>query len=434
MYFDARAAKLLQPGEHMVIDGCPGLRLVATATRKSWTYRYKEVATGRMKQVSIGQWPAMAVQVAAAEWSALRGQRAGGVDPVAQRKAERVVKRDQEHGPYTVQKLVDDFIGGRLVESRKPEGFLSAKSTLERALANNPNFAAKPAADVQRSDAFGVIDALKATPTAAAKLRSLMGAAWDAAHDAGKLDGNVPNWWRLVLKGRLKSKGKIIGGEHVGQQRRFLRANELKVLLPWLANMHTLGRDVTEMYLWTCARGVEVVGMRADYITEESDGWWWTVPKEFTKNARFDAAVDLRIPLIGRALAIAQRRLKSLGKSGWLFEDVRGEQYMQKDFGTYIYSLQPYSEKVKRRESEGLICPVTHWTPHALRRTGRTLLSSLGCIDEVAEAVIGHLPTKIVGVYNAYSYDAERRLWLGRLDVLLEDLAAKGQAGLPALP
>jgi len=30
MFFDARAAKLLKPGEHLVVMGCSGLRLIAT--------------------------------------------------------------------------------------------------------------------------------------------------------------------------------------------------------------------------------------------------------------------------------------------------------------------------------------------------------------------------------------------------------------------
>lgn len=37
--FDARRAKALEPGAHMIIEEAPGLRLVATATRKTWTYR-----------------------------------------------------------------------------------------------------------------------------------------------------------------------------------------------------------------------------------------------------------------------------------------------------------------------------------------------------------------------------------------------------------
>lgn len=40
MYFDACAAKALKLGEDIVVQGCPGLRLEVSATRKTWTYRY----------------------------------------------------------------------------------------------------------------------------------------------------------------------------------------------------------------------------------------------------------------------------------------------------------------------------------------------------------------------------------------------------------
>jgi len=40
MHFDPRAAKLLAPGQHLIIEGCQGLRLESSATRKTWTYRY----------------------------------------------------------------------------------------------------------------------------------------------------------------------------------------------------------------------------------------------------------------------------------------------------------------------------------------------------------------------------------------------------------
>jgi integrase len=165
--------------------------------------------------------------------------------------------------------------------------------------------------------------------------------------------------------------------------------------------------------------------MRPEHVTQEKDGYWWTVPKELTKNARFEHAVDLRVPLVGRALKIVKRRLEAVGKSGLLFEDVRGEQYTQHDFSTYIYSLQPYSAKAVRRQGEGLVLPVTGWTPHNLRRSSRTLLASMGCPQEIGEAILGHLPTKIVGTYNAYTYDKERRLWLGKLSKQLESLATQ---------
>lgn len=432
MFFDARAAKLLQPGEHLVVDGCPGLRLVASATRRTWTYRYKALASERMKQVSIGHWPAMGFPIAAAAWQDLRDQRAAGVDPATAKREQRQKATGKVTSPdaYTVRQVVQDLIDGPL-QQRKAAGATAAERALTRLLEEEPELANMPAAAVTRSIAYNVLDARKDLPTATAKLRSMLGSAWDLALDAGRVPDDTVNWWRLILKGKLKSRGKVIGGEHVGARRRVLPAPEIAQLLAWLPNMHELGRDTTQLYLWTCARGAEILSMRPEHVRKEATGWWWTVPVALTKNARHEHAVDLRVPLVGRALKIVQRRLKAVGESGWLFEDARGEQYTQHDFSTYIYGLQPHSEKVRRRASEGLVLPVANWTPHDLRRTGRTLLASLGCPKEVGEAILGHLPQNIEGVYNAYTYDAERRVWLSKLSAFLESLAPPG---LPARP
>lgn len=49
MIFDARSAKSLKAGDHIVVDGCSGLRLVASNTGKSWIYRYKLPLDDRMR-------------------------------------------------------------------------------------------------------------------------------------------------------------------------------------------------------------------------------------------------------------------------------------------------------------------------------------------------------------------------------------------------
>jgi len=137
-------------------------------------------------------------------------------------------------------------------------------------------------------------------------------------------------------------------------------------------------------------------------------------------------AVDLRVPLFGQALAVVQRRMASIGASGLMWEDTKGKAYSQHDFSTYIYNLQPYSPKVTERQSTGgLVLPVTHWTPHNLRRTASTMLSSLGCIKEYREAILGHVQPGVEGVYNAYTYDAERVEWLKRLSDRMQSLMPK---------
>lgn len=431
MYFDARTAKLLPPDAHLIIDGCVGLRLVAGKTKKTWIYRYKDTA-GRMKQIRIGQWPAMPVHKAVDAWKVLKDQRHSGADPVAVRKAARVAILEAVKPPeiYTVARLVDDYTTGHLVQHRKQPGAAAAQAMLCKLLADNPEFANQPAASVTRADAFNILEGKKATPTVAKKLRSLLGAAWDYTMDAGLLVGEVPNWWRSVQKGRLKSKGKLVGGKHLGQARRVLHPGEVTRLLAWLPNMHALGRDCVLMYLWTATRGAEFLTMRPEHITIDGKQWWWTAPKELTKNANVPQAVDLRVPLFGRALEVVQRRLASKGKSGLMWENTNGKPYSQHEFSTYIYNLQPYAPKVAARQSvAGLVLPVTHWSPHDLRRTASTTLSGMGCVKEYREAILGHLQPGVEGVYNAYTYDAERVLWLRKLSDHLEVLA-----GLPPLP
>ena len=426
MYFDVRAAKLLTAGQFLMIDGCPGLRLAATATTRTWTYRYKARGSGLMKQVSLGRYPAMSVQSAASEWQRLRDLRGTGADPGEAKRDERRVIMEIETPPdyYSVRQLVDDYVSGHLEIERKEEGAAAATSALNRLLDEEPTFAVMAASDISRGVAFDLLNARKATPTATQKLRSMLGSAWEYALDSSALDGNTPNWWRQVMKGRLKSKGKIVGGEHVGQARRGLHDDELRTLLAWLPNMHSLGADTFCMYLWTCARGVEILGMKAAHITTERDGMWWTVPKMLTKNARFAQAVDLRVPLAGRAVDIVRRRMAEAKPGDPLFDG-----YTQHQFSTYIYDLQPYSAKTRRREGEGLVLPVANFSPHNLRRTSRTLLATLGCPKEIAEAMLGHLPETMDATYNSATYDKERRLWIERLSVHLATLT-----GLPDLP
>ena len=433
MFFDARAAKLLQPGEALAVQGCPGLRLLATQTRKTWTYRYR-APDGKLRQVALGQWPQVAAADALARWAQLRSDKADGLDPAAQRKAQRAEKATPAPAKnYTVAQLVRDYIAEHLVVSRAAAGAQAAKRTLERVLADAPAFAALDATAVTRADAFALLDARKATPTAAAKLRSMLGSAWDYALDAGRLDGAAPNWWRQVMRGRLKSKGKVMAGAHIGQRRRALSGAEVGALLRWLPNMHAAGRDGVVLYLRTGARGSEIFAMRAAQVRREADGWWWTIAKSETKNARHAQAVDLRVPLFGRALAVVQQRLAAVGSmegAGYLFTGPGGGRYTQHAFSTYIYDLQPYSPKAVRSAANASaeaparpLLPVTDWTPHNLRRTARTLLAGLGCPREVGEAIVGHMPELIEATYNVHTYDAERRLWLVRLADHLEALA-----------
>ncbi|WP_042301020.1 tyrosine-type recombinase/integrase [Paraburkholderia kururiensis] len=422
MHFDARAAKLLRPDEHLMVPGCPGLRLVATGTTRSWTYRYKSPLDGRMKQTKLGEWPKMSPALAIAKWEGLRDLRNAGVDPAAEKRRERPINSGMvQPSRYTVRALCRDYVEGHIERHRKTKGAKEVVRMFDKMLGTLGD---SEASALTRTRAFSLLESHAAIPVQAAKLRAELGAAWDYALDAGRLRDDTPNWWRLVMRGRLKSKGKTIAGTKIKTKRTLTNA-ELAELMAWLPNFSRSIADALTLYLWTGTRGSEIVSMEGREITEESDGLWWTIPKAKTKNERHDGATDLRVPLIGRAEAIARRRKAFYGEGYLLPKAGRREQHMeQKVVQTAVHYHQPYSKT--RPEQLRPRLPVTHWAPHDLRRTVRTMLASLGCPEDVAEAVIGHMQEGIKGTYNLYTYDAERRRWLTRLSELLEEIAAGG--------
>ena len=427
MTFDARAAKLLAPGAHLNMDECPGLRLVASTAGHSWIYRYRNPEDGRLRQVKIGAWPAISVSVATATWERLRIERAQGRDPAAEKQAARAKAREdalverkaKREAGYLVKDLCEDYVVGHVERLWKPKGVKEMRRMFATMLGD---FGDLSAAAVTRSQAFDFLEGYLDIPVQCLKLRSQMGAAWDYGLDAGRLPEATPNWWRQLMRGKVRSKGRVMGGVNIGKKKRVLTEDELKVLIPWLPNFSRLVEDVCTLYLWTATRGVEIVAMMGSEIAEEADGLWWIIPKAKTKNERFDEATDLRVPLVGRAAGIVRRRMLVAG-AGYLFPAKTDSGHTeQKLISESVYCRQPYCTFHQDRAWAKLT--VTNWAPHDLRRTSRTVLASLGCPPEVAEAILGHMPEGIVGVYNLHSYDKERRLWLTKLDRHYESLLA----------
>lgn len=429
--FDARSAKLLAPGQHLTIPEAPGLRLEATKTTRSWVYRYKSPVDGRMRQVKLGGWPAMPFQAAWVEWEKLRQARESGADPAMAKKTEKATKVIEARkeaaanrlARYTVQQCCDDYLAA-VERTRAEKGWKELRRMFNTMLRDLPSL---PAAAVGRGDAYQLIESWSHIPVQAKRLRAELGGAWDRAIDAGDMPGETPNWWRVVLRGKLKSQGKTsvaTGGKPGGVLKRVLSEDEITEVIRWLPNFPRNTADALTVYLWTGTRGAEITSMHASEITEEQDGWWWTVPKAKTKNAAHPLATDLRVPLVGRALAVVQRRMKGY-PGGCLFPSRTARGHIeQKAISLAVWLHQPYCET--RPDYIRPRLEVINWGPHDLRRTVRTQLAAMGCPHEVAEAVLGHVQPGVAGVYNRHHYDPEKRHWLSLLDERLEKLAAYG--------
>ena len=427
MAFNARDAKTLQPGEHIIVDDAPGLRLVARASCKTWIYRYKSPVDGRMRQVAMGQWPQMSYAAALGVWDELRQRREGGEDLAREKKRSSAVARakaqqKEAQGHYTVKRLIEDYLDGHIAQRRKPKGQAETRRLMlgyaDVLLPMKPE-------DVKRSHAFTLLESLAVrAPVLANTLRAELGAAWEYALDAGRIPEETPNWWRLILRGKLRSRGKIVQGEHQGIKRRALSSGEISTLLKFLPNFSALIDDLLTMYLWTGCRGSEIVQIEGREIAQEADGWWWTVPRSKLKMARLETACDLRVPLIGRALALVRRRMDGYGQ-GYLFptRDTSDAPHVeQKVASVAAWAARP-GTKGRMGANGGVKLALEAWSPHDLRRTVRTTLAAIGCQSEIAEAVLGHFPGGVEGIYNVHTYDRERREWLTKLSEHWEQLA-----------
>jgi hypothetical protein len=272
-----------------------------------------------MRQTAIGHWPAMSFPAAIVAWQQLKIQRGNGIDPALEAKQERNNKREaveQQHisdkeEACTLRIVCDDYLEGHVKRHRAQKGAIEIERMFNTMLGDTGDL---PAASITRSIAFDLIQSFTATsPVQAGKLRSEMGAAWDYALDAGRLPDTAANWWRLILRGKIRSKGKTIAGEKIGTVKRVLTDEEAGELIKWLPNFSQRLEDVLALYLWTAARGSEICAMMGSEVKEGSDQTWWIIPKSKTKNARHENATDQRIPLFGMALAIVTRRKKLYG-------------------------------------------------------------------------------------------------------------------------
>lgn len=420
MRFDARAAKALEAGKAIVYEDAKGLRLEATESKRTWTYRFKSPVDGRMRQVKIGEWPAIGWPAAVARWQELKALRESGVDPALdKKKLRRQAEEERLVKVTTVSDIVEAYARDHLAHNREEKG---ARAVSQRIRTATEEFASMPAAEVTRKMVFDLMAGLSDKAVLAKSVKAELGAAWNLALDGGMLPSETPNWWRQVAGPKLKSKGAMRDGERKGTAKRVLADSEVSLLLK--SDIHLMSevvRDVVTLYLWTCSRGVELVQMHARQVTEEDDGWWWTLPKALTKNRHIESANDHRVPLVGRALQVVSRR-KERFPAGYLFpSEGKVPHILQPHVGSPIHFRMPYSKSRPDITRERF--KVTHWSPHDLRRTGRTMLAAMGCPNEIAEAIIGHVQPGIVGTYNLYHYDKEKRHWLGLLSSRLEALA-----------
>jgi len=385
--------KALRSGS--IADTAPhsGLRLIARATgTKTWIYRYRPTG-GKLKQIKLGNYPAMGLAAAREAFRAQKAIRDDATqgDPLAARDRQRIEAARQvqvdKMRAYTVTDLVEQYRVEHIEHARVEKGRVEYARLMKKDVL--PFIGDIPAADIQRQDVHEIIQRIAKRighPCRhQAVVKNELSGAFEWGIDAGKFPDSFSN---------------PCPGIKVPKQNKRKRAfsdPELATFLKWLpnVNMSERMRVILEVMLLTGVRGGEAVSASWDDI-DLSIGQWHM---EQTKNGE-----PHTIYLSTQAVALlsawkdAQASDKAAQGNNWVFPSpyVKGSHVDQK---TIVLSVR------KHRPESGL----KHWTGHDLRRSCATGLARLKYSREVQNRVLNHVDTSVGGIYDRHNYDAESK-------------------------
>jgi len=171
-----------------------------------------------------------------------------------------------------------------------------------------------------------------------------------------------------------------------------------------------------KLILVTAQRPGEVAQIHRDQIK----GRWWTIPSEVAgKNEREHRVylTDTALELIGNGKDYIFASGK--GKRGYLSENSLSQAINRGYLSDEVVKLVG-NRKIKARKDRYF--GMKPWSPHDLRRTARTNMARVGVLDEVGEEVVNHTKPGVVGVYNKYRYDNEKKDALLKWEGLLLEI------------
>jgi len=172
---------------------------------------------------------------------------------------------------------------------------------------------------------------------------------------------------------------------------RILDEKEIKALWNKLDNakMAKATALALKLQLVTAQRKGEVAGAEwKDFDLKER---WWTIPAEKAKNN-----LPHRVPLTSIALELL-KEIKTLAvESNWLFPSPYADQHIAETSIDHAVRLNA--------ETFG----IEHFTPHDLRRTAASQMTSMGISRLVVGKILNHVEGGVTAVYDRHSYDNEK--------------------------
>jgi integrase len=376
----------------------PGLTIGASKTGvASWVLRY--YVNGKRKEATIGQFPAWGIADAREKAKELRRAVDDGVD-VAQEKQRR---KQEAASAITVDALAKAYFE-KAEKELSPHTFGQRKSIHERFV--SPNIG------TYRADGITpalIVDVVKKSLAAGKTLPNIT-----LTHCSLIFAHAVGNAIRENNPCRDLKLSAIIGKQDAPKQRTALTTNELTAFLPALETIPRRYALAIRILLLT---GVRVGTLTEAMISEfDLDAGQWSVPWERRKNRRHTTGPFV-IPLPAEAVEWVRELIKLADRDAYLLpvesrrhSDGRNSMSKRTTVGDWLDKMQGVGEDWRRI------------TPHDLRSTCKSWLSSLRVDYETRQRYLDHALEGMDAIYDKADYVEHRRaaadLWLSFLNDL----------------
>jgi integrase len=313
------------------------------------------------RRVTLGDVNKVNLKDAQEQAKIIFGKVAQGYDP-ANEKAER------RAASHTLDATIARYLEAKATEL-KPRSMVEVKRYLEKDWQPLHNLAI---ASIARANVAATLSAIGKTKGGAT---------------ANRARAALSAMFRWAIGEGLCDQNPVVGSnrqEENGHRERSLGDDEVAKL--WLEAPANDYGNVVRLLLLTGCRREEIGSLRWSEVDLEARTI--TLPKERTKNG-----IEHSVPLTDAALSILQGIMRR-GDRDFVF-GVRGG-----GFSDWSRSKIALDKAVALKED---------WRLHDLRRTVRTGLGKLGVQPHVAEAVLNHLPPKLIRTYDRNTYAAEKR-------------------------
>jgi integrase len=368
--------------EHIVFDASMpgfGVRIRAGDKVQHRTFIAQYKIGEKHRRITLGDVRKVTLEDARKEAKRIFGSVAHGRDP-ANEKAER-----RSAASYTLDATIARYLEAKAAELR-PRSLVEVTRHLEKDWQSLHNLAI---ASIGRANVAATLSAIAKTKggVTANRARAALSAMFRWAIGEGLCDHNP-------VTGTNRQ-------DENGHRERSL--NDSEVAKVWLAAPENDYGNIVRLLLLTGCRREEIGSLKWSEIDNEARAI--TIPKERAKNG-----IEHIVPLPDAALSIL-RGIRRRGDRDYVFGIAR-----EGGFSGWSKAKIALDKAVAVKEE---------WRLHDLRRTVRTGLGKLGVQPHIAEAVLNHLPPKLIRTYDRNAYTAEKRDALDKWATHLKTVVAQ---------